>query len=369
MALYFCIVCGLDVSSLHAESSGEVLIDLKARIENLKTELSKDRREQKKQQEKLERIEKQVTVAWGQLRQSKAKLNQSESSLHELKIRRATQIDAVKLVQSRIEEYLVAAYQAQMPSPWQLMIGESDPSVASRFAAYYGYFHSQELENIDKLQQGLKQIDATEVEILAAIKELNQLKDRHQRQLDRWQAQRTERSALLINIKSTLASKDEQLKHWQAEKKRLLEQVAKSPSMLADGVPLASLQGRLRWPVKGQLVQKFGTQRIGGTELWQGVLIRAPEGSEVRAIHAGKVVYADWLRGLGLLLIVDHGENYLSLYGHNAGLYKAEGDWVVEGELLANVGDTGGIEAPALYFEIRQGAKPLNPQHWCKANL
>ncbi len=349
-----------------ADAPAEALSDLKSKIEFLRSELSKERREQKKYEQKLKQIEKKSALAWLKLRQTQKELKETETALTTLREKRKKQVKAADEIQARIEAYLVATYQSQMPSPWQLLIGESKPSDMARFLTYYSSFHTQELEQIEQLHQSLIKIDDMEKEILATAERLNRLKGKRQSDVDQWQQQKAQRTALLEQMNRTVADKSALLKRWQEEKNSLLEEVAKTPSAMADGASFASLRGKLAWPVEGTLSTRFGSNKFSGGEAWQGVLIEAPEGSDVRAIHAGKVVYADWLRGLGLLIIVDHGGNYLSLYGHNAGLIKGEGDWVQKGELLASVGDSGGLKSPALYFEIRQGAKPLNPQHWCR---
>jgi len=127
------------------------------------------------------------------------------------------------------------------------------------------------------------------------------------------------------------------------------------------------LRGRLAWPIQGRLVARFGEAR-GGTLRWDGVLLSVERGAEVRAVYSGRVVYSDWLQGLGLLIIVDHGDGYWSLYGHNDRLFKAVGDRVSSGEPIAAAGDSGGRAQPELYFEIRKGGKPVDPGPWFRSN-
>jgi septal ring factor EnvC (AmiA/AmiB activator) len=128
--------------------------------------------------------------------------------------------------------------------------------------------------------------------------------------------------------------------------------------------PFGTLKGTLAWPVQGRVAGDYGQPRGGGPVKWSGVLLEASAGAPVRAVYHGRVAFADWLPGLGLLLIVDHGGGYMSLYGHNEALLKEPGDWVEPGETIAQVGDTGGQSRPALYFEIRQNGEPINPRPW-----
>jgi murein hydrolase activator len=128
--------------------------------------------------------------------------------------------------------------------------------------------------------------------------------------------------------------------------------------------PFAKLKGKLAWPVQGKLVGDYGKPRDGGPVRWNGVLLEASQGTQVRAVYHGRIAFADWLPGLGLLIIVDHGDGYLSLYGHNEALLKEPGEWVEPGESIAQVGDTGGRARPGLYFEIRHNGEPVNPHPW-----
>jgi septal ring factor EnvC (AmiA/AmiB activator) len=133
--------------------------------------------------------------------------------------------------------------------------------------------------------------------------------------------------------------------------------------------PFAGLKGKLAWPVRGRLAGEYGQPREGGPVKWTGVLLEASQGTPVRAIYRGRVAFADWLPGLGLLMILDHGDGYMSLYGHNEALLKEPGDWVSPGETIAQVGDTGGQARPALYFEIRAKGEPVNPHDWIRTAL
>jgi septal ring factor EnvC (AmiA/AmiB activator) len=128
--------------------------------------------------------------------------------------------------------------------------------------------------------------------------------------------------------------------------------------------PFASLKGKLTWPVQGRLAGDYGQPRGTGTVKWNGVLLETAAGTPVRAVYHGRVAFADWLPGLGLLVIVDHGGGYMSLYGHNEALLKESGDWVEPGEAIAQVGDTGGQSRAGLYFEIRYNGEPVNPHAW-----
>ena len=129
------------------------------------------------------------------------------------------------------------------------------------------------------------------------------------------------------------------------------------------------MRGKLEWPTNGVLLNDFGQPRAGGSIKWNGVVIGTDQGRDVRAVYHGRVAYADWLPGMGLLLIIEHGDGYMSLYGHNETLYKSVGDWVAPGDVVASAGDTGGRSRAALYFEIRRNGRPENPHGWFRSGL
>lgn len=160
-----------------------------------------------------------------------------------------------------------------------------------------------------------------------------------------------------------------QLKEDKAELERILEEVTQalaSMKLPGNNQPFASFRGKLSWPVSGKISHRFGSSRVAGKLNWDGVMINAAGGTQVKAIYHGRIVFSDYLRGHGMLLIIDHGDGYMSLYAHNQILYKVAGDWVSEGETIATVGSTGGRSAPGLYFEIRHRGKPDNPAKWCR---
>ena len=146
-----------------------------------------------------------------------------------------------------------------------------------------------------------------------------------------------------------------------------LEQSLANLPTPADSEPFVGMQGKLLMPVDGKISTRFGKRRNAGKLKWDGVFINADEGDPVYAIHYGRVVFSDWLRGFGLLMIISHGEGYMSLYGHNQVLYRETGDWVTAGDMIATVGDSGGQKETGLYFEIRISGEPTDPQSWCVA--
>ena len=236
---------------------------------------------------------------------------------------------------------------------------------------YYGYFSRAQAARIASIQAQLQQLDALDATLAEQQLSLAQLRQQQQGQLQQLAAAHAQRQRVLAGLTVRVHTRQEELAQLQAQQAtlaRLLVRLARTPAASA-AAPLdmhsafGRLRGQLLWPVSGHVMAEFGQQRAGGVP-WDGVLIATRRDTPVHAVSAGRVVYADWLPGLGLLVIVDHGEGYLSLYGHNDRLYKAVGASVQAGEVIAAAGDTGGRAQPQLYFEIRRGGRPLDPLPW-----
>ena len=174
-------------------------------------------------------------------------------------------------------------------------------------------------------------------------------------------------------MEKEIATQGSRLKKFVADEQQL-QQLLKEirnimPSMLTEidkRETFSKRRGQLKWPVKGKVKRIFGKSRQAANLKWNGVLISSNEGNNVRAISHGRVAYADWLRGYGMLVIIDHGDGYMTLYGYNQALYKETGDWVEEGEVIASVGRSGGQLKSGLYFEVRVKGQPSNPAKWCR---
>jgi len=256
-------------------------------------------------------------------------------------------------------------------SHWQLLFSQQDPAQLSRFTYYHEKLIQARSSQFSQHQASLQQLREVEEKIQATVLSLQEKKQALQQQHERLLRQRQERERALTRLRSTLKNKDQQLKQQQQQQKEL-EQIIRAASRIASGkgfdgrhVPFGQRKGKMSWPVAGKIQHRFGSARSGGMQ-WDGVLIRATAGSAVKAVHGGRVLFADWLPGQGMLMIVDHGDQYMSLYAHNEVLLKEPGEWVESGDTIARSGDTGGQQQAGVYFEIRHQGKPADPAKWCK---
>jgi septal ring factor EnvC (AmiA/AmiB activator) len=238
---------------------------------------------------------------------------------------------------------------------------------------YHQYLARERAAQLDALRAKVERLAALEGSIRAESADLARLQDRLQREKADLEQARARRRAALADLESELDRSTRRLDHLRETRRELealVERVgaglADIPASLDETPPFAAMAGRLPWPLEGPIRHPFGTARGVGNLSWEGVVLAADAGDMVRAVHHGRVAFAGWLRGYGLLIIVDHGDGFMTLYGHNQSLLKETGDWVATGEVVATAGTSGGRREPGLYFEVRRNATPQDPVRWCR---
>lgn len=267
-----------------------------------------------------------------------------------------------------LAEQVRAAYMSGGQERLKLLLNQEDPAVLGRLLAWFDYLNRHRANNIEAVNGRLEALAALRSEVLAERARLGQLAERRNRELADLTAAQERRRKLLAELDSRMANESREIERLAEEEKALGRLIAELTTILADypissESPFIELRGELTWPVAGRLIRDYGQPRSGGVR-WNGVVLAAERGSEVRAIYHGRVVFADWLAGMGLLIIVDHGDDYLTLYGYNETLLANPGDWVAPGDVIATVGDSGGRSETGLYFELRHATRPINPRQW-----
>lgn len=262
----------------------------------------------------------------------------------------------------------------------RLWLNGGDPLSMGRLMSFHQYVSDSRRTQLVSTKQALRETIEVREQVSEKSNQLARLSEEHQRAQESLQKDRTRRDALLATLNQTAATTQQKLDQLKEDEQRLinlLEALAKQKSapkpalttkpkiVLPRSTRFADRKGALPWPVQGKVIQSFGSRHDGAGNKSRGVMIDAAHGDSVRAIAPGRVVFAEWLRGFGLLLIVDHGDRYFSLYGHNETLLKDVGDLVEENHEIATVGASGGMTTSGLYFEIRHQAKPVNPAQWC----
>ena len=254
-----------------------------------------------------------------------------------------------------------------------MLLNQENPNQIARMLKYYDYLNRARAQQIEQYSATIAELEAVEREIEKGTEQL--VKDRSLLQTRHLALAsiKKEREQTLLRLNATIIGKDAELKILIGDRERLKALLLRIDRDIAS-LPAPSevltfdrLKGSMALPVKGRISNRFGSTLNKGKLNWNGLFITATEGTPVYAIHYGRVVFSDWLRGFGLLLIINHGEGYMSLYGHNQTLNREIGDWVAAGEIIASIGNSGGFAESGLYFEIRYEGKPRDPQIWCVA--
>ncbi|MGB5490218.1 MAG: peptidoglycan DD-metalloendopeptidase family protein [Woeseiaceae bacterium] len=262
-----------------------------------------------------------------------------------------------------------SAYMSGSQEKIRLLLNQQDPATLGRLMAYYDYLNDYRAENIEAVIAELRELEALRGKIAAEEARLGALAKSRYAELTRLNQSQERRAALLVSLRERISREGEEVERLAAQEKDLTRLIAELTSILSDypissEEPFSDHKGKLTWPVAGTLLHDFGQPRGGGNMTWNGVVMETPRGTEVRAIYHGRIAFADWLAGMGLLVIVDHGEGYMTLYGYNETILKKAGDWVAPGDVIATVGDSGGQSEAGLYFELRKGTQPVNPRRW-----
>jgi murein hydrolase activator len=341
---------------------------LKAQIAAIRDKVSRDAAESDHAAQALQAAEVAVTAARAQLadlRRERAARTADRAAVAADQRRREADVAAMR---TGLAQQMRAAYMIGREEPLKLLLNQEDPARAGRMFAYYSYFGRARAGVIVTLDTDIHKLAELDAQLAADEQHLTALQSATADEVAQLEAARAQRDAALLAIKADSRTSAQVLQRLQGQQTALtallrdLNRALEPFPSDANGA-FGGLRGRLAWPVGGHLAARFGQVRAGGLK-WDGMLIDTQRGADVRAVYRGRVIYADWLPGLGLLTIIDHGDGYLSLYGHNDRLYKAVGDTVSAGDVIAASGDSGGSSRPQLYFEIRKGSRPVDPGPW-----
>ncbi|MGE6462973.1 murein hydrolase activator EnvC family protein [Pseudoalteromonas sp. M58] len=344
------------------------LSQVQVALEQSQAEYQQQQKEIAKQQQKLKAHE--LAIA----KNAKA-LNMAEQSVKKTQQQQAEQQQrAVKLEkqQAQFQRVLAAqlksAYMAGSDDYSKMLLNQEDTAKFERTLSYYNYLNKARIKQLDELKALQIEIAKNQAELEKTKEKLVALFDEQKRRQAALLDAKNERQASLKNLKKQLNKTKNSISYLEENEQTLIATIKELEEEKATKIELLGLnknKGRLSWPSKGKLTHKFGQRKHGGIN-WKGVLISAAEGTSVNSIHNGQVVFADWLKGYGWVIVVDHGEGFMSLYGHAQTLLKDVGDMVREGESVALVGQSGGQADSGLYFEIRHKGRAVNPIKWCR---
>ncbi|MDD5462859.1 MAG: peptidoglycan DD-metalloendopeptidase family protein [Methylococcales bacterium] len=385
--LVFYFLLGVLVNNVHGEDlqTGNDLNKVESDIDEVRQDMQRLAQQKDSLLNLLADIEKRYGETAASLKALQAQIEKKGQSLdnirHEIQIYQ-TEIEKLS---KELAGQVRSAYAMGQKDKLKLMLNQQDPVLSSRMMVYYDYLNKARLSRLADMDASVQHLDHLDKQKRVETELLEQNLVRKKSEQAALDEAKKQRNKLLVQINDDVLSHEEQLSQLQISENRLKNLMASLPvteeelavdtdqanelsTSTENSVELETafpaLKGKLPWPVKGRLTQRFGESQSEG--LKDGVLIDANEGMEIQAVTKGKVVYAEWLRGYGLLMILDHGEGYMTLYAFNQSLYKKAGESVKAGEIIASVGQSGGRAQSGLYFGIRKEGVPVDPLAWCR---
>lgn len=354
------------------EKTREQLEQLDVDIQRITTELSAANSQHTELQQQLRKVEVELGTLQRDISENQQALAAGAKELADMEVQRRELEKARDQQQARIAQELKTAWQIGRQGQIKVLLNQESPHTVARSLGYYRYFLRARTTLLEQYRRTLQELEELQQRIDTTLADLKTRGETLQKQQAELTVAQDNRQVAMAELGDSISSKSAQLKQKAQDRKQLeelllaIEKAVVDLAVPADYASFKSARGQMPWPIAGKPSNQFDRPRNEGKMRWQGITIPAKEGTTVRAIHHGRVVYADWLRGSGLLLIIDHGDGYMSLYAHNESLLREVGEWVTVGTPISTVGNTGGEEQTALYFEIRHGGKPTNPAQWCK---
>ncbi|HTT03622.1 MAG TPA: peptidoglycan DD-metalloendopeptidase family protein [Steroidobacteraceae bacterium] len=377
LGLLALLVAALSWAAAADEQSGKRAVT-EAQLKSVQSEIARIRAKVSRDQietDKMMRELRNADLAVGAARESLDELRREHVQRSDRRAQLATQKRSreaqIAAERAALAGELRAAYLIGREEPLKLLLNQQDPGRAGRMFVYYSYFGRARAAELEHIESDVKQLGVLDTQLQGEEQHLSGLESEQQTRLDQLEQARAQRGAALASLKAQSRTRAQALQRLQRERsgletllRELRRAIAKFPIETNDA--FSRLKGQLAWPVAGHIEASFGQTRAGAVK-WDGMLIDTERGAQVHAVYQGRVIFADWLPGLGLLTIIDHGDGYLSLYAHNERLFKAVGEHVAAGEAIAAAGDSGGSTRPELYFEIRRAGRPVDPRPWFKA--
>ena len=350
------------------------LASVRARIAQLTNRLGDELKQRDEWSARLRDVELVITAKHQRLDSLRAAEAASERRRSELRAEESATEDELGMQRAALNAEVRTAYMIGRQEELKLLLNQSNPASLGRTLAYYGYFAAERSSRIEAISREALRLQQVAEEIDQQTARLKTLEDAANREMSGLEHARAQRAAALAALKKQVVNGNQELFNLKREEQAVESLVAELSRVMQD-FPVDATQsfdkmrGKLPWPVQGRVTVHYQEQHSSSAPgmRWNGEMIEAGRGAKVRAPYFGRVVYADWLQGLGLLLIIGHSGGYMTLYGHAEVLYKSVGDWVAPGDVIAALSDAGGA-APQLYFEIREGRKTVDPRVWLRTN-
>jgi len=356
------------VKNANTQNTDEKLSTVKEAINKQKSTIQLVNQNRKQLLDQLKNDELEIAKLIKQINQSNTELKTTQSRLTTL-AKQNRELNKKKQQQENIlAKQLRAAYSSGHYDYLKLILNQEKPASIQRTVTYYQYLNKARIKEIEQFKTTMNQIAQVVIEQQEQQAKIKLLKQTQTTQKKRLDQNRTKRTHTVAQLNKQLLNSKQHLEKLEAEEENLIAALNRINQLSKQEVNLnglSQLRRQLSWPVRGKIMHSFGSKKRDYLK-WKGVLIAASIGKEVKTIHNGTVLFSDWLKGYGLVTVIDHGKGYMSLYGHNQALLKSVGDRVETGEPIALAGQSGGQSQSALYFEIRHNGLAVNPRKWCK---
>lgn len=344
--------------------------ELKERIEDIDDWLEDAEEDRSALERQLAATEKNISRLTLERRSLRQQAERQQQRLRELEKEAQELTRTLNRQRDSLKTQIRAAWMEGDAPAVKVLLNEIDPDKIARTMTYYEYLSKDTVTRLEAFRQSLQELRSTQAAVQSTRVELARTEENVAKRQQDLTASRQERQQTLAALNADIQNRRSEREELESDRKRLenlLEEVQQAINNIPspnESQPFASLRNKLPWPVKGQVLSRYGERYADGKLRRNGLLIATGDDAEIRAIHYGRVVFANWLRGFGLITIIDHGDGYMTLYGHSSSLFTSPGDWVAAGEPIAQAGRTGGTDSPALYFEVRHNGKPDNPGRW-----
>tara|TARA_B110000977_G_scaffold5315_1_gene7569 strand:- start:63 stop:1214 length:1152 start_codon:yes stop_codon:yes gene_type:complete len=366
-----CALLLLPLQAIAAEDEKAKLAELKNAITSLEKQLNKRDKDKSKLAAELKKNEIAASASSKKIRLLNSKIRSRNAKLADLGKQQTELKLGIKKQNSVVSEQLATAYKMGAQEPIKLLLNQEDPQQLARLFKYYNYVVDARNEKIAQYMGDVEQLSTVRNQVSEEKRLLSSAKVELEEDRQELLANNKRRQSTLKQLNASLQSdksKLDKLLKQRTALEELLKNVRSVVKKMAlktppGGQSFVSQKGQLSWPLKGKVAHSFGSTRSGSLN-WDGWLISAQIGEPVAAVHDGQVIFSNYMRGFGLLIILNHGDGYMSLYAHNEELLKDTGDWVLSNETISRAGDTGGLNKPALYFEIRKKGQPADPKKW-----
>ena len=373
LALVLCLPAPMAVAQsddARIEQSTRDLERVRMRLRALTKQLENDANRQDEVAKALQASEQRISELLASLSRLSRQIEDQRAAVRQTEAERDDAAKRADAQRGVLAEQVRAAYQIGRQGRTKLLLNQEDPVAVGRVLTYYDYVAKARSERIKGFVSLIERLNTLEADLASKLGELSRLRDRREDSLDKVEQSRALREAALKKLEERIRDGREEVRQLKADEARLTELLeslqdllADIPLDLGDNLPFAKRRGKLDWPLRGRVLAAYGAPKAGSLR-WKGLWIGADAGSPVNAVAPGRVAYVGWMHRYGLLVIVEHGDDYYTLYGHNQTAYKQVGEWVREGEKLAEAGNSGGHRNTGLYFELRQGKRAVDPISW-----